>query len=172
METIPWQIRLDDALHQSENEKKKQEEMGEKSNHFMHICCCISISYLWSACLYRSELWLKAIKYTRNTQTWMYVMDERRTRDTEQDKYQLTLLIQPLCDTLIVCVSICGGMNDCVHVLTDACVPCWRGPCSSLSPPGQARPLCPASWDFWEASFLSDDISDETCCKNRINDSD
>lgn len=49
-----------------ENEiNKKTERNGEKSNHSMDICCYISISYLWSACLHRSEFWLKNIKYTR-----------------------------------------------------------------------------------------------------------
>lgn len=48
-----------------ENGKKQQEGMGERSNNFMDLCCCISISYLWSTCLYCSEFWLEAIKYTR-----------------------------------------------------------------------------------------------------------
>lgn len=64
-----------------------------------------------------------------------------------------------------VSVVACVCVTERVHVLlTDACVLCWRGLCSSQFPPGQARPLCLASWDFWEASFLSVDISDETCC--------
>lgn len=57
----------------------------------------------------------------------MDVMDERESRATEQDKHQLTLLIQtlPLSDTPVMCVSFSGGMHDCDRVrLTDACVLC------------------------------------------------
>lgn len=48
-------------------------------------------------------------------------------------------------------------------LLTDACVLCWRGPCSSQFPPGQAGPPCPASWGFWAASSWPADTSAETC---------
>lgn len=72
VETIHWQTRLDDAFHERRalkkektKQKNKQEGMGEKSDHFMNICCCISISYSWSTCLYRSEFCVKDIKYTR-----------------------------------------------------------------------------------------------------------
>lgn len=62
--------------------------------------------------------------------------------------------------------SVCTGVLR--VLLTDACALCWRGRCSSRFPPGRAEPLCPASWDFWEASSLSGDISAETCCTHRL----
>lgn len=149
------------------------ENMEQQASYFTHICCCISISYLWSTCLYHhgSQVQIQNYKIYKTLKCKLHRVVSKFHIKTSGCEWKWWLkrgvgglgMLLPGKNTVILFVS--PGMHECVYILlTDACVLCWRELCSSRFPPGQARPLCPASWDFWEASFWFGDISDETCC--------
>lgn len=133
----------------------------------MDCCCYTLISYLWSACLapasklkaeccktYKPIFYLLISKFRAQN---VDLMDARKTEGSVCHTFYWYRHWQYV--TIESWLWVCTG-------LTDACEPCWRELCSSQFPPGQARLLCPASWDFWAASSWSVDTLDEICCRD------